>query len=78
MRSAIQNFNEGIKTDATKQVYELYLNDFWSHSKTTPNKLIKMKPRMIEELVSDYIVHLKTKCPFEQKLGLDEFLLYMQ
>ena len=61
MRSAIQNFNEGIKTDATKQVYELYLNDFWSHAKTTPNKLIKMKPRMIEELVSDYIVHLKRR-----------------
>ena len=61
MKSAIQNFNEGIKTEATKRLYEIYLNDFLSHTTTTPNKLIKMKSKMIEELVSDYIVHLKRR-----------------
>ena len=59
MVTAIQNFYESIKTDATKRVYEIYLKQFWAHSKKTPNKLLKMNSKAIEKLVFDYIVRLK-------------------
>jgi len=57
----IQRFQEAIKSEHTKKPYQLYLNQFFKHSKTTPENIVQLEIKQIDELVFNYLVHLKLR-----------------
>jgi len=57
----IQRFDEAIKSEHTKRPYQYYLSQFFKHAKTTPDQITKFDIKRIDELVFNYLVHLKLR-----------------
>ena len=61
MPTSIQRFQEAIRSEHTKKPYQFYLNQFFKHSKTTPERIVQIETKQIDELVFNYLVHLKIR-----------------
>ncbi len=61
MPTPIQRFQEAIKSEHTLQPYKFHLNQFFKHSKTTPEQIVNLDKKQIDELVFNYLVHLKLR-----------------
>jgi len=57
----IQRFNEAIKSEETRKPYEFYLHKFFKHAGTNADKIVKLQPKTIDDLVFDYLVSLKLR-----------------
>jgi len=57
----IQRFYEAIKSEYTLQPYQFYLNQFFKHAKKTPEQIVQLDKKQIDELVFNYLVHLKLR-----------------
>jgi len=70
MAIAYQKFYEVIAgNQATSQAYILHLNKFLDYSKTDSESLIKLDIEQIEDLVFNYLIHLKEKPENMTNLG---------
>ena len=59
LSSLYRNFEESIKSDATKKQYNFYLQKYVQHIGGTDNLLRQNEPKLIESQILDYIVKLK-------------------
>ncbi|MBT5201620.1 MAG: site-specific integrase [Thaumarchaeota archaeon] len=59
MVTAYQKFYEAIRENATRKTYEIYLNQFLKYSHKNHENLAKLSQSEIEELVFNYVIHLK-------------------
>jgi len=57
----IQRFFESIKSEETRKPYEFYLYKFFKHAGTNADKIVKLQPKTIDDLVFDYLVSLKLR-----------------
>jgi integrase len=60
LSSLYRNFEESIKSDATKKQYNFYLQKYIQHIGGTDNLLRQNEPKLIESQIIDYIGKLKT------------------
>jgi len=56
-----QRFYEAIQTDKTSVNYVLWFNQFCNYSKIDPDRLTELKSEDVEDLVFNWIVHLKRR-----------------
>jgi integrase len=61
MQLALQKFRESIRAEATLKVYTINLKSFFKQTKTNPEELIKLSNYEIEDIVFEFIVHLKDR-----------------
>ena len=59
MVTAYQKFSEAIREKATRKTYEIYLKQFIDYAHEDYESLAKLSQSQIEELVFDYVIHLK-------------------
>ncbi|MCV0366312.1 MAG: site-specific integrase [Nitrosopumilus sp.] len=59
MVTAYQKFSEAIREKATRKTYEIYLNQFLDYAHEDYESLAKLSQSHIEELVFNYVIHLK-------------------
>ena len=59
--TAYQKYEQGIKTKATRLVYDKYLNDFFKYSGSNSEDFVKINQNKINDIVFDYIVGLKLR-----------------
>ncbi|MGI9565797.1 MAG: hypothetical protein ACR2LL_02130 [Nitrosopumilus sp.] len=56
-----QRFYEAIESPHTRPAYGKYLKDFLEYSKTDSDGIVKLKQQDNDDLVFNYLVHIKTK-----------------
>ncbi len=61
MPTPYQRFYEAIESPHTKPAYEKYLRDFLEYSKTDSENIVRLKQQDIDDLVFNYLVHIKTR-----------------
>lgn len=61
MVSALQKFEESIRSEGTKKPYQLHLKKFLEFSAKNTEDIVKLQEKEIEELVFLYVVHLKRR-----------------
>jgi len=59
MVTAYQKFYEAIRKNATKKTYQIYIKQFLDYSHEDYDNLIKLSQSKIEDLVFNYVIHLK-------------------
>jgi len=59
MATPYQRFYEAIKSPATRKTYTIYINKFLEYAHIDFDGLVKLPKREIEELVFNYVIHLK-------------------
>jgi integrase len=59
MVTAYQKFYEAIKENATKKTYQIYIKQFLDHTHKDYEDLVKLPQSEIEDLVFNYVIHLK-------------------
>ena len=59
MATPSQLFYESLKTEATKKVYKLWLEQFFEYTQEDYNSIIKLEPKKIKQIIKDYVIHLK-------------------
>lgn len=59
MVTAYQRFYEAIHKDATRKTYKIYIRKFLDHTRKDYESLVKLPTSEIEELVFNYVIHLK-------------------
>jgi len=59
MVTAYQKFYEAIRENATRKTYEIYLNQFLEYSHKDHENIVKSSQSEIEDLVFNYVIHLK-------------------
>jgi len=59
MGTAYQKFYEAIRENATKKTYEIYIKQFLNYSHEDYDSLVKRSQSEIEDLVFNYVIHLK-------------------
>lgn len=59
MPTSYQKFYEAIKEPETRKTYEIYLNRFLEYSKTNHDEIMDLGQSDIEDLIFNYIIHLK-------------------
>ena len=59
--SPFLRFSEAIQTQKTSENYVLWLKQFCDYTKFDPNGLSQLKPDELEDLVLEWIVHLKRR-----------------
>lgn len=70
-----RRFSNSIKKQSTREIYMLYLNEFCTYSKKTPDELLKTKPTMIElmSMIQNHIDVSKVN-PNEAEDLINDFL----
>jgi hypothetical protein len=62
---AFQMFMGGIKSPATKKVYEYAFKDFMQFAKAkTPEDILRKKPKVLQDIIIDYVLDMKEKRKF--------------
>ena len=59
MVTAYQKFYEAIRQEATRKTYQIYIKKFLDYAHEDFDNLVKLPHSKIEELVFNYIIHLK-------------------
>ena len=59
MVTAYQKFYEAIRENATKKTYQIYIKQFLNYAKKDYENLVKLPQSEIEDLVFNYVIHLK-------------------
>ena len=57
-----QRWLDGKRSDSTKKLYACHMVLFCRFYHTDPDKLVKLNPEKIKQMVIDYILQLKKKC----------------
>ena len=59
MVTAYQKFNEAIRENTTRKTYQIYIKQFLDYSHEDYDSLAKLSQPEIEDLVFNYVIHLK-------------------
>ncbi len=59
MVTAYQKFYEAIHVEATRKTYQIYIKKFLGYANEDYNSLVKLQKSEIEDLVFNYVIHLK-------------------
>jgi integrase len=59
MVTAYQKFYEAIHVEATRKTYQIYIKKFLDYTKEDYDSLVKLPQSQIEDLVFNYVIHLK-------------------
>jgi len=59
MVTAYQKFYEAIRENTTKKTYQIYIKQFLDYSNKNFESLVKLSQSEIEDLVFNYVIHLK-------------------
>lgn len=59
MVTAYQKFNEAIRENTTRKTYQIYIKQFLDYSHEDYDSLTKLSQPEIEDLVFNYVIHLK-------------------
>jgi len=59
MVTAYQKFYEAIRENTTRKTYQIYIKQFLDYAHENYDSLVKLSQSEIEDLVFNYVIHLK-------------------
>ncbi|NQV40100.1 MAG: hypothetical protein HQ505_06120 [Nitrosopumilus sp.] len=59
MVTSYQKFYEAIHVEATRKTYQIYIKKFLDYANEDYGSIVKLSQSQIEDIVFNYVIHLK-------------------